>query len=139
METKYIPKAVLTESVPGSKYELTIKTYGVPDPEATINLLRTELPNKFFDLKVLYINIEGDTITMQLSGSPFLWMSLLLFLPTILGALGVIVVLISVYLMFAAVPSWIWATLIIGGILILAGPWIGELVLGGVPTLTEYK
>lgn len=138
-ETQYIPNAMLTDSVPGSKYQLQIKTNGVPDPATTINLLRTELPKKFFDLKVLWINIENDIITMQISGSPFLWASLLLFLPTILGAIGIIIVLISVYLMFAAVPSWIWATLIIGGVLIILGPKIGEWALAGIPTVTEVK
>ena len=137
-ELQYIPKAMLTDSVPGQKYELKIRTNGVPDPAATINLLRTELPKQFFDLKVLWINIEGDTITIQISGSPFLWASLLLFLPTILGAVGVIIVLIAVYLMFSAVPGWVFALVIIGGVLIFVGPKIGEWALEGIPTTTGY-
>jgi len=138
-KTQYIPNAILTESVPGSKYELQIRTNGIANPVATINLLKTELPKKFFDLKVIWINIEGNTITMQISGSPFLWASLLLFLPTLLAVIGIIVVFVSVYLMFAAVPSWVWALLVIGGALVLVGSKIGEWALGGIPTVTDYK
>jgi len=137
-ELQYIPKDMLTDSVIGQKYELKIRTNGVPDPAATINLLATELPKQFFDLKVLWINVEGDTITIQISGSPFAWPALLLFLPTILAGVGVIIVLIGVYLMFSAVPGWVFALVIIGGVLIFVGPKIGEWALEGIPTVTEY-
>jgi hypothetical protein len=62
-------------------------------------------------------------------GSPFSWLALLAWLPTILGLLGIILFGVSVWQAVAAIPSWVWAMLIISGVLILVGPAIGEFIL----------
>ena len=134
---QYIPRDMLSESVPGSIYQLKIQTRGVSDPARAINLLKTELPKKFPGLKVLWANVEGEMIYLQISGSPFLWQALLLFLPTLLGLIGIVIVLVAVYLVFAAVPGWVIGILLAGIGLIIFGPSIGEWVLAGVPIIEE--
>ena len=125
---KYIPRAMLTESIPGSIYEIEIVTKGIPNPDEAIDVLRMELPKRF-NLKVLWVGVENNVVRMQIIGSPFPWPALLAFLPEILLAIGIVVVLISVYLVFSHIPSWVYALLIIGSILTF-GAYIGGAKLG---------
>ena len=125
----YMPRNVLTESVPGAVYQLEIKTKGVPDPKKAISTLTTELPRKFPRLKVLWIQVEDPYIRMQIQGSPFSWAALLAFLPEILMAIGIIVLFITVYLVISWVPSWVWALLLTGTLLLFVGPRIARRIV----------
>jgi len=131
--TKYIPKEMLTDSVPGQIYELEISTKGIDNPEQVISVLQAELPRKFKGLKVRWIRIDNSTIRMQIEGSPFAWSALLMFLPSILATIGVIVTLIAVYLVWTMIPGWLTAMLILGAVLMFFGSRIGELIIGGLP------
>lgn len=113
----YMPRSILTESVPGAVYQLEMKTKGVPDPKKVISALITELPKRFKDLKVLWIEVRDPYIRMQIRGSPFSWAALLAALPLILLAVGVVLLLVSVYLVFAAVPSWVYGLLVVGALI----------------------
>jgi len=128
--TKYIPRAMLTESIPGAVYELEIRTNGITDEKAVIDLLREEMPKKFKGLRVLWIRIDDSVIRMQIMGSPFAWSLVLLWLPEILQMIGVIVALIAVFLVISQIPAWAWATLLSGVFLIYAGPKIGSYIRG---------
>ena len=130
--TKYIPRAMLTESVPGVVYELEIRTEGIPDERAVINLLREEMPKKFKGLEVLWIRVDDKVIRMQIIGSPFAWSLVLLWLPEILALIGVVVTFIAIYFVAAEVPSWAWAILAVGVALIWLGPKIGSIIRGKV-------
>ena len=130
--TVYMPRDILTESVPGAVYQLEIKTKGVPDPKKAISALTTELPRKFPRLKVLWIQVEDPYIRMQIQGSPFAWAALLAFLPEILMAIGIIVLFITVYLVISWVPSWIWALLAAGALLFFVGPAIVRKIVPGL-------
>jgi len=125
--TKYIPRAMLTESVPGAIYELHIKTKGVPDPQLAAKVITEKLYERF-RAKVIWISIEGSDIRLQLVGSPFAWSLLLVFLPEILLAIGIIVLLISVYLVFAHIPGWVLGLAAIGAILFVGAPTISKIV-----------
>ena len=125
--TVLIPPSMLTESVPGAVYQLEIKTKGIPDPKKVISVLTTELTRKFPDLKVLWIRVENQSISMQItSNPPFAWAALLAFLPEILMAIGITILFVTVYLVVSWVPSWIWALLITGTLLFFVGPAIAR-------------
>lgn len=85
-----------------------------------------------FGATLLYGKATKNEIYLQVAGSPFSWLALLAWLPTILGLLGIALFMVSVWQVIASVPSWIWATLVISAALILFGPAIGELVLRAV-------
>jgi len=126
-----MPKEVLTDSVPGKVYHLTIETNGVYNEEEVASTLTTELYEKF-KAKVIWIRIENGVIDLQLIGSPFAWLALLAWLPTLLAILGIVMVLVSVYSVIAAIPSWAWALLAVGVAMILFGPKIAGAVTSGL-------
>jgi len=131
-------KEVLTDSVPGKVYHLTMETKGIANEEEVVKTLVSELYSKF-KAKVIWIRIENGIIDLQLIGSPFAWLTLLAFLPTILAMLGVIMVLLSVYSVLAAIPGWAWGLLAVGVVMILFGPKVAETVTAGFGREKEYK
>lgn len=133
-----IPREVLTESVPGKAYHITIETKGVIDEQRVVDTLTTELYTRF-KAKVIWMRIVDNVIDIQLIGSPFVWAALLAFLPTILGILGIVVVLISLYSVLAAIPGWTWGLLAVGIGMILFGPKLAEAVSGGFGREMAYK
>jgi hypothetical protein len=126
-----VPKEVLTDSVPEKVYHLTIKTKGVTNEEEVAKTLVTELYNKF-KARVIWIRIENGVIDLQLVGSPFAWLALLAWLPTILAMLGIVMVLVSIYSVISAIPGWAWALLAVGVAIILFGPKIAGAVTSGL-------
>jgi len=125
-----MPKEVLTDSVPGKVYHLTIETKGIANEEEVAKTLVSELYSKF-KAKVLWIRIENGTIDVQLIGSPFAWAALIAFLPAILSILGIVFVLVSIYNVIAAIPAWAWALLAVGVGLIFIGPTIAKSLTAG--------
>lgn len=85
-----------------------------------------------FGATVIYGAATGDAIYLQVAGSPFSWPALLSWLPALLSLFGIALLLVSVWQVVASVPSWVWATLVTAGALILFGPAIGELILSAV-------
>jgi len=125
-----IPKEMLTETVPGVIYELHIKCDKPPeDPEQAINTILTELPKKV-PVKIHYIEVEGDTIKIQLEGSPFDWSLILAALPLILGLIGLTILFIAIYEIFASIPGWAIALMIIGFLLLWFLPGISDIFKG---------
>jgi len=116
-----IPKEVLTESVIGQIYELQIKTQGVTDPRAAAVALSKGLRERF-GAELLYFEVDGDIITIQIEGSPFAWAALLVFLPEILVVVGVVILFILVYLITSAIPSWKYGLIAVALVLIFIGP-----------------
>jgi len=123
-----MPKTSLTDSVPGKHYHIRIETEGITNAEEVAKLLVNGLWNKFH-ADVKYIRIDNSCIDIQLEGSPFVWAVLLLWLPQILVGVGVILTAVVVFSIISAIPSWAWATLGLGIILIVFGPVIGKAVL----------
>ena len=120
-----MPTVVLGDSVPGKVYEIHIKTNGVPDAEKAVMTLAEKLYDEH-KAHTIWAEVDGDTIKLQVIGSPFVWAVLIPFIPAIMGLIGVSVVLISVYSVLAAIPSWAWGLLVAGVILLFAGPTIGK-------------
>ena len=131
-------KEVLTDSVPGKVYHLTIETKGIANEEEVARVLIAKLYEKF-RAKVIWIRIDGGIIDLQFIGSPFPWLALLAWLPTILAMLGIVMILVSVYSVIAAIPGWAWALLAVGVAMILFGPKIGEAVTAGFGREKEYR
>jgi len=85
-----------------------------------------------FHAKTVYAAAYKNEIYLQVRGSPFAWAAVLAWLPVILAAIGVILFGVAVWQIIAPVPTWVWATLVIGGALVLFGPAIGEWILAEV-------
>jgi len=82
-----------------------------------------------FGIRLLYGATTKNEVWLVIRGSPFSWLALLAWLPFILGLLGIVLFGVSVWQAIASIPPWVWATLIIGGALLIFGPAIGEWVL----------
>lgn len=118
-----IPFERLVETIPGWTYEIHIVT-DKPAPPNTIDIFRTEFANRLPEVKLLWIHVEGNRIKLQLQGSPIPWTTILALISWILPLLGLTLILISVWAVISAVPSWAWATLAVGVALILLAPSI---------------
>ena len=129
---QHIPRAMLIESVRGQIYEVEIRTKGVSNPEQAISTLNVELPKKFKGLKVHWIGIDDSVIKVQLTGSPFAWAALVLFIPAILTVVGIVVTIIAVFLVWTSIPPYVTASLVVGLVLTVFGSQMGGLVTKGM-------
>jgi hypothetical protein len=119
------PELSVKMALPGELYQVEIQTGGVPDPQAALETLISELYNRFA-AKTVYAYADSERILLQLQGSPFAWAALIPFLPLILGGIGIVVTFIAVFSIFAEVPSWAWGLLAVGLITLLLFPTILE-------------
>ena len=129
-EEIYIPKEILSESVPGAYYRIKIKTKPITRVgfDAVAKTLWTELPRKIEGLKVRYVKVEWNRITIDVEGSPFPWSLVLIALPEILQAIGVILLVVGIYLVWTHVPGYVIGILAVGGMLLYFAPKIAEYV-----------
>ncbi len=130
---KRLPIESLKVARKGTFYMLELDVSDLTPEKAAeaINALAKGLKENF-NAQLIYATATKNKIYLQIRGSPFSWLALLAWLPTILGILGIILFGVSVWQAITSVPSWVWATLIIGGALILIGPTIGEWILSMV-------
>lgn len=135
--TVYVPRVLLSESVPGQVYEIQMKTDEIPEDKMKVvaELLIEKLSEKFM-AKVYYVEVGKNYVIVQLEGSPFAWEVLLAFLPEILKAVGVILIAVGVFLIYAKAP---WETLMvaIGGLLLFLAPAISDIVRPRIETARE--
>ena len=114
----------------GTLYDIVIRTSKMTPEQAKQALENLILGmREQFGIETYYATASEDTILLEIKGSPFAWTTLLMWLPAILGLIGIAVLLISVWQIFASIPSWVWPVLIIGVGLVLLGPKIGELII----------
>ena len=120
--TEYIPRKMLKTSVKGSIYEMDIKTTGIPlDKRKDVaDLLVYEMWDKFH-ARTHWVEVTDKVIKIQITGSPFVWAALLLFIPEILTGLGITVTLIAVLLLIGHAPVWVLVLGVIGVGLIIFG------------------
>jgi hypothetical protein len=125
-----VPIQNLKVASKGSVYHLKLDVSTLTQDKAVeaLNRLTSEMKLKF-GIKTIYGKAEPNTIHLIIMGSPFSWLALLAWLPTILGLIGIILFGVSVWQAIAAIPSWVWACLVIGGALIILGPPLGEWIL----------
>lgn len=119
-----IPDDMLTESAAGSEYMIKIQTKGVSNPKETLDLLKSKLKEKF-GVTVVYGEVANNNITLQIKSSvsiQFVWGAVLVFLPQILSIVGVVVALISVYLVVSSIPTWVYGLASIALVLLFALP-----------------
>lgn len=103
----------LKTSVQGELYEIHITTDGIPNPRIAVETLAYHLHNSY-GAETFWAHADGRTIKLQITGSPFAWAALIPFIPLILSGIGVLVTFIAVWQIFAGIPSWAWALLVIG-------------------------
>ncbi len=124
---EYIPREILTESVPGQLYEIHIRTQsllGRPDKETIASILVKELPKRFNGLSIHWIEVNDEMIKVAITGSPFAWAALFLVLPQILAVIGVTVIMIGVFLLWTHVPGYVIGIIVIGALLLYIAPKI---------------
>ncbi len=107
-------------TVKGNFYELHIDTDGIPDPGKTINAIVTGLRNQ--GVETVWASADASKIRLQIAGSPMSWPIILGLLPQILSLMGIAVILLSVYLLVAAIPSWILGLVAVGILLVTIVP-----------------
>jgi len=135
-----IPSEMLSESVVGKFYHLHIETTGIStEYEAKVATMLTEQLYQKFHADVVWIKIDNGVIDVQLQGSPFVWALLISFLPVILSGLAIVIVLTSVWGIVSNIPSWAWALLAVGGVLIFVGPSLGKSVSGAYKSSLESQ
>jgi hypothetical protein len=118
-----IPLDRQVETIPGWTYEILIVA-DKPAPPNTVQTILTHFSQKLPQVKILWINVDGNEIRIQLQGSPIAWTTILALISWILPLLGLTLILIAVWSVISAVPGWAWATLVVGVILILLTPTI---------------
>lgn len=116
-----MPREVLTDSVPGKAYHLTIKTKGIANEEEVAEALVNKLYENF-KAEVVWVKIENGVIDLQLIGSPFAWAALIAYIPLLLTLFGILLIGVAIYSVLAAIPSWAWGVLAIGVLLIFIAP-----------------
>jgi hypothetical protein len=120
-----IPDQMLDVTIPNWVYEIQILTdKSVTDPPALANLIKTEFAKRLPDVKIYWISVDGDEVRIQLSASPIAWATILALLPLIFALVGLTLILISVWGIITAIPSWAWAALIVGIVLLWIIPAI---------------
>jgi hypothetical protein len=124
---KQIPLESLVVGTKGSIYDIRLDVQGLTEKNAvaTLDMLQRELLDRF-GIEIVYGTVVENGINLIIKGSPFAWAVLLAALPLILGALGLSMVGLSVWQIFANVPGWVWWTFGIGAGLFLFGPRIGN-------------
>jgi hypothetical protein len=132
-----IPLGNLKIAPKGSMYLIQLDVSPLTQDKAVeaLNRLTAEMKTKF-GIQTLYGKAAKDKIYLLIKGSPFSWLALLAWLPVILGLLGIVLFGVSVWQAIAAIPSWVWACLVIGGALIILGPAIGNWILSEVEKRT---
>jgi len=119
--------ALSLESTKGKIYQLRIETEGFTNENEVVNTLISGLEN--FGAKVLWIRACSPTVEVQVEGSPFAWSAVLPWISPAMSLIGVVVILIALYSVIAAIPSWAWGLLVLGIGLLFFSPYVGE-VLG---------
>jgi hypothetical protein len=130
----------LTVAPKGSLWDIEIKTKGMTPEQASAAL--EKLINGMsgeFGIKTIYAHATGDTIFLEIMGSPFVWASLLVWLPMILTLVGIAVMFTSVWQVISGVPSWVWGLLVIGAAMVFLAPAIGRAVTAVMPPPPPQK
>jgi hypothetical protein len=122
-----IPFSMLDKTIPGLTYEILIKT-DKPAPPNTVDAILTTFKQKLPQVKIKYVAVQDNQVTIQLEGSPIEWSLIIGLLPLIFAALGIIILLIAVFGIFASIPSWAWALLVVGALLFFLAPRITALL-----------
>ncbi|MEM4976243.1 MAG: hypothetical protein QXT64_02845 [Desulfurococcaceae archaeon] len=117
-----------TEMVPGMKYEVEVVYRGKAEAERIRRVVREAVEERF-PVEVEEVKVKDGVIRMVIvPKANVVWAEFLPFLPTILGLLGLAMVLAVVLYAVSVIPSWGWVLLFLGLILLLLGGRMGERV-----------
>ncbi len=123
-----------TDMVPNSIYIVKVSTAGI-GKEEDINYIRRYIKQKFIEkgLKVLDVSVGDKDIYIKFIGAPIPWNFFLSWLPEILGAIGLILTGISIFLVWETAPWWTKALAVIG-----IGAYLVSLLLGSTYFTPKY-
>ena len=99
-------------TVKGKFYELHINTDGMPNPRNAVDALVNGLSAR--GVETVWASADGESIQIQIAGSPLAWVAIIPFIPTILSVVGVVVTLVAVYMIFTGIPGWALGLLAVG-------------------------
>jgi len=118
----------------GKTYEINAETTIMRDGEEIAQFIINEFQQTYPELEINWIKINTQTINLQfkvlsrealgLAPRPasLTAATIIVWLPTILTAIGVVAIVVSLYLVMQAVPWYVWGTLAVGIILVIWGP-----------------
>jgi len=121
-----VPSDLQGESVHGAVYEVQIDTQGIGCPECVARAFYENIPARF-PLKVQWIQVDGNKIRLQVTDEGEMLLSpFLMFLPELLGTIGIVVAFIGLFLVLSFTPVWTVLTIIGGLVLIALGAVLGR-------------
>ncbi|MBA7489946.1 hypothetical protein ES702_00480 [subsurface metagenome] len=118
----------------GKTYEVNAETTIMRDGEDIVQFILNQFQQTYPELEINWIQIDTQTIKLQfkilsretlgLAPRPasLTAATIIVWLPTILTAIGVVAIVVSLYLVMQAVPWYVWGTLAVGIILVIWGP-----------------
>ena len=118
----------------GKTYEINAETTIMRDGEDIVQFILNQFQQTYPELEINWIQIDTQTIKLQfkvvsrealgLAPRPasLTAATIIVWLPTILTAIGVVAIVVSLYLVMQAVPWYVWGTLGLGIILVIWGP-----------------
>jgi len=100
-------------STPGQIYEIHVRTVNlVREKEFLADMLISELNSR--GARVIWLEVSDYEVKIQVIGSPFAWQIILALLPEIFMLVGVALVSISVFTVWAMVPGWVTGMMFVG-------------------------
>lgn len=104
-------------------YELQFETSPVEDPSQLARILY-DLKSYYPEVTATYVEVGPTTTRLQIAGSPFSWEVLMPILPDLFLFAGVIMIVVSVFTIIGAIPTWALVTLGAGIFLAVVVPRI---------------
>ena len=119
----------MREAKKGEEFLIIVEATPIPAERACelAQAIKANLKEKF-NIELHYIAIKENEIIMYISGSPFTWAALIAWLPILLGLFGIIMIGIGVWQAFASVPSWVYATIIAGILILYVSPHVARML-----------
>lgn len=126
------------KAAPNQTYRLKIETQGIPEPDKAIQTLVSEIP-KNYPVTVTGARVTGPVLELEIKVNPtpqivgsseqvteFSFAGFLPLIPMLLGGIGIIVTLISLFLVMLLVPGWVFGLMILGAGISLLGYYISK-------------
>lgn len=137
----------LTEEVTlevGKSYEVDMEAReGIIDPHGVANFILAKINERFPDIQVKWIYVCDKTqeiklqftlVSLQSLGftprpTTLEALTLITWFPSMLLLIGVALVFIGIFMLFGAVPWYVWGMIGVGTILVLFGPQLSAMFI----------
>jgi len=132
-------KGLTEETVfkPDNIYEVDMQAEGITDYRAVADYLLREIEKQYPQIQVTWIKVccqkrirfQFKILSAEALGYEAPSLSVVAIIPwlsSIFSLIGITILLISIFLIYQAVPWYVWGLIIVGGGLIIFGPSISQ-------------